>query len=257
MAYQRIKHPRLADTIASELEHMILEGSLAPGQKLPAERELARQFDVSRPSLREAIQQLEARGLLSRRQGGGTYVKASLLQSFEDPLQQLLSGNQEAQFDLLEFRHAIEGIAAYYAALRGTEADFERLRESDELIEQAHSQGDSRQEARAVMQLNIVISEASQNLVLLHLVRGLRDMLEDNIFNNLVLLYRKENVGAKMASHRRQMISAILAGEPEQARNASHKHLAFIEETLLRSRQDNNRAQRAKRRAQQLPRDQE
>jgi GntR family transcriptional repressor for pyruvate dehydrogenase complex len=61
MPYIKITQPKLADAIVAELESMILEGSLQPGQKLPPERELAIQFQVSRPSLREAIQRLEAR----------------------------------------------------------------------------------------------------------------------------------------------------------------------------------------------------
>ena len=67
MTYQRIRQPKLSDVIEQELERLILEGTLSPGQKLPAERELAKQFDVSRPSVREAIQRLEAKHLLTRR----------------------------------------------------------------------------------------------------------------------------------------------------------------------------------------------
>ena len=74
MAYQRVRQPRLADVITERLEAMLLEGSLKPGEKLPPERELAEHFGVSRPSLREAIQKLAARGLLTSRQGGGTFV---------------------------------------------------------------------------------------------------------------------------------------------------------------------------------------
>ena len=75
MSYVKIKQPKLADVIEDRIESMILDGSLELGEKLPAERELAKKFDVSRPSLREAIQRLESKGLLTRRQGGGTYVK--------------------------------------------------------------------------------------------------------------------------------------------------------------------------------------
>ncbi|MGO2167442.1 GntR family transcriptional regulator, partial [Pseudoalteromonas sp.] len=74
----KIKAAKLSDVILQQLENMILEGSLAPGEKLPPERELAKQFEVSRPSLREAIQKLEAKGLVTRRQGGGTFVKNQL-----------------------------------------------------------------------------------------------------------------------------------------------------------------------------------
>lgn len=62
MAYSKIRQPKLSDVIEQQLEFLILEGTLRPGEKLPPERELAKQFDVSRPSLREAIQRLEAKG---------------------------------------------------------------------------------------------------------------------------------------------------------------------------------------------------
>ena len=80
-----VKQAKLSDVILAQLETMILEGSLKPGQKLPAERELAKQFDVSRPSLREAIQKLEAKNLVTRRQGGGTYVSDEILGGLSDP----------------------------------------------------------------------------------------------------------------------------------------------------------------------------
>jgi GntR family transcriptional repressor for pyruvate dehydrogenase complex len=125
-----VKQAKLSDIILAQLEAMILEGSLKPGQKLPAERELAKQFDVSRPSLREAIQRLESKGLLTRRQGGGTYVKEELREQLTDPLFELLNSHPESKYDLLEFRHAIEGFSAYYAALRGTSEDFKKIKTS-------------------------------------------------------------------------------------------------------------------------------
>ncbi|GHZ39499.1 pyruvate dehydrogenase complex repressor [Vibrio cholerae] len=117
MAYQRIRQPKLSDVIEQELERLIVEGTLSPGQQLPPERELAKQFEVSRPSIREAIQRLEAKRLLTRRQGGGTFVSDRIWQSFSDPLLNLLSSHSETQLDLLEARHALEGICAYFAAL--------------------------------------------------------------------------------------------------------------------------------------------
>lgn len=102
MAYSKIRQPKLSDVIEQQLEFLILEGTLRPGEKLPPERELAKQFDVSRPSLREAIQRLEAKGLLLRRQGGGTFVQNSLWQSFSDPLVELLSDHPESQLTCLK-----------------------------------------------------------------------------------------------------------------------------------------------------------
>ena len=66
-----MKKNTLSDQIAEQLENMIADGSLHPGERLPAERTLAERLGVSRPSLREAIKKLSSRGLLTSRQGGG------------------------------------------------------------------------------------------------------------------------------------------------------------------------------------------
>ena len=101
MAYTRSAKSKAFDVIEQQLEHLILEGTPTSGEKLLPERELAKQFDVSRPSLREAIK-IGSKRFLLRRQGGGTLCKITLWQSFSDPLAQLLSGHPESQFDLLE-----------------------------------------------------------------------------------------------------------------------------------------------------------
>ena len=127
MEIGQIKQRRLSDNIVEQLETMILEGTLQPGQRLPAERALAEQFGVSRPSLREAIQKLVAKGLLVSRQGGGNYVAESLGSTFSDPLLHLLENKEDAQRDLLSARQQrvqirralLSSSVALYAALGG------------------------------------------------------------------------------------------------------------------------------------------
>ena len=226
MAYSKIRQPKLSDVIEQQLEFLILEGTLRPGEKLPPERELAKQFDVSRPSLREAIQRLEAKGLLLRRQGGGTFVQSSLWQSFSDPLVELLSDHPESQYDLLETRHALEGIAAYYAALRSTDEDKERIRELHHAIELAQQSGDLDAESNAVLQYQ-------------------------NVRQNFELLYSRREMLPLVSSHRTRIFEAIMAGKPEEAREASHRHLAFIEEILLDRSREESRRERSLRRLEQ------
>lgn len=251
MAYSKIRQPKLSDVIEQRLEFLILEGTLRPGEKLPPERELAKQFEVSRPSLREAIQRLEAKGLLFRRQGGGTFVQQHLWQSFSDPLVALLSDHPESQFDLLETRHALEGIAAYYAALRSTDEDKARIRELHHTIEVAQQSGDLDAESDAVLQYQIAVTEAAHNVVLLHLLRCMEPMLAQNVRHNFELLYARREMLAQVSEHRRCIFAAIVAGMPEQAREASHRHLEFIEEILLDRNREESRRQRSLRRLQQ------
>ncbi|MDO6706466.1 pyruvate dehydrogenase complex transcriptional repressor PdhR [Photobacterium sp. 1_MG-2023] len=251
MTYKRIRQAKLSDVIEQELERLILEGIWSPGHQLPPERELARQFDVSRPSVREAIQRLEAKHLLTRRQGGGTFVSNQLWQSFSDPLLDLLAAHPETQLDLLESRHALEGLAAYYAALRGNEEDFDRIRDCHSRIQEAQQQGDLKSEAAAVMQYLIAVTESAHNLVLLHIIRSLAPLLEQNVYQNFELLNRRPEVVEKVSKHRADIVQAIVSGQPEMAREASHAHLAYIEETLLDLTLEDSRRERSLRRIQQ------
>ncbi|MDN3699035.1 MULTISPECIES: pyruvate dehydrogenase complex transcriptional repressor PdhR [Vibrio] len=251
MAYQRIRQPKLSDVIEQELERLIVEGTLAPGQQLPPERELAKQFDVSRPSIREAIQRLEAKRLLTRRQGGGTFVSEGIWKSFSDPLLDLLSNHSETQLDVLESRHAMEGISAYFAALRGTDEDFARIQACQEQIHAAQDKADVEQESAAVMAFLVALTEAAHNVVLLHIVRSLAPLLEQNVLQNLKLLHRRKDVVDRVSIHRANIVDAIVSGQPEKAREMSHSHLAYIEETLLDLTKEESRRERSLRRIQQ------
>ena len=133
-----VRQRRLADDIVAQLETMILEGTLKAGERLPAERVLAERFGVSRPSAR-GDPEAAAKGLLISRHGGGTFVAESLGSTFSDPLLHLLENNSDAQRDLLEFRHTLEGSCAYYAALRATEVDQKRLTEAFSALQDCYA----------------------------------------------------------------------------------------------------------------------
>jgi GntR family transcriptional repressor for pyruvate dehydrogenase complex len=238
----------LSEIILDQLETMIIEGSLQPGEKLLPERELALQFDVSRPSLREAIQKLEAKGLVIRKQGGGTFVCENLLNGFSDPLFELMSQNRESQFDLLEFRHGIEGMASYYAAMRGTPADFELIQEKHDEIGNSQLEDDFSAEAKAVVEFHLAICAASHNAVILQLARSMSTLLIDNIEQNLTILAKRPDIFSKITDYRKRLLAAIVSGQPQKAWGASHHHLAFIEEVLLKSTQENSRMERSMRR---------
>ncbi|SKA05625.1 transcriptional regulator, GntR family [Oceanospirillum multiglobuliferum] len=249
-SYNRVKQPKISDIIMQQLESMILEGTLKPGQKLPPERELAAQFEVSRPSLREAIQKLTARGLLFSRHGGGTYVSEQIGASFIDPLQELLSSHDEFLYDQLEFRDALEGLSAYYAALRSTEADKQMLTRAYQNLLSVYEKNDPVLEAKVDAEFHMAIAEAAHNVVLLHTLRGLFSMLEKSIVSNLKNLFQKKESRPVLLKQHQAMYDAIMASNPEQARAAAHEHLVFVEDSLLEMRREETRIQRSLRRVQ-------
>ncbi len=252
MGFDQIRQRRLSDDIIERLEGM-------PGERLPAERALAEQFGVSRPSLREAIQKLVAKGLLVSRQGGGNYVVETLGSTFSDPLLHLLENNPEAQRDLLEFRHTLEASCAYYAALRATEVDRERLRVAFELLQSCYSRAGEvsrAEEGEADANFHLAIAEASHNAVLLHTIRGLFDLLKRNVVTNIGGMYKQRTETRDMLiSQHRELYLAIIEGRAEQAREVSRqarevssRHILYVQEVLEEVRQEVQRLARAERR---------
>ena len=163
---------RLADTIANQLEQRILEGSLKPGDRLPPEREFALELGVSRPSLREAMQKLVSKGLLSTRHGGGTFVTDRLEAYFVDPWQDMLKSQPFLHRDLLEFRQMLETQAAALAAERATDVDILRLDAAYAALDEAYTQGDLPACVVADVAFHQAIAEASHNLLIGHLRCG-------------------------------------------------------------------------------------
>lgn len=252
MGFGPVRQRRLSDDIVERLEALILEGSLKSGERLPPERALAEQFGVSRPSLREAIQKLVARGLLVSRQGGGTYVAESLGSTFSDPLLQLLETSEEAQRDLLEFRHTLEGACAYYAAQRATPMDHQRLREAFAALQACYAQppaSDRAEEGLADARFHLAIAEASHNAVLLHTIKGLFDLLKRNVVTNIGGMYaqRGETRDMLMRQHR-ELFEAIIEGRAEEARQIASRHIHYVQEVLSEARQEVRREERARRR---------
>ena len=125
---------RLADHVVEKLLALVQSRGLQPGQRLPAERQLAEDLGVSRTSVREAIQKLVSQGVLSSRRGDGTYVEqasapADWLQDAMAPLAGLLETDPNYRLDVAETRYALETSTAALAAERATEQDKQRIRQ--------------------------------------------------------------------------------------------------------------------------------
>ncbi len=228
-----MKRETLSDRIATQLGTMIAEGGLQPGERLPAERQLAERLGVSRPSLREALKKLASKGLLTSRQGGGTYVKKSLDAGLTDPLLELLHNHPESRFDVLEVRHALDGQAAYYAALRASDEDRYRIQKAFEHMIELHHKGDNPlDEALADAAFHLSITEASHNIVLLHIMRSLFTVLQRSIKHNLDKLYTIPRVFEPLSLQHENLMKAVVEGNPEAARHAAQDHMVFVEESL-------------------------
>jgi GntR family transcriptional repressor for pyruvate dehydrogenase complex len=252
MSFESIKSAKISDSIVSQIEQLILDGILKPGERLPPERELAQEMEVSRPSLREALLKLEAKGLLHSRRGGGTYVVDIVAPTLTDPLVHLLRSHPETTFDILELRHALEEVAAYFAAIRATDADREILRRRFEELGAESGERDPLQDAAADVGFHLAIADASHNVVLIHVMRGLFNLLRSSISFSLEKLHTQHGNYEIVQEHHRQIFEAVMNRDPKTARQAAHRHLAFVEEALREIDRKELREERSQRRLRNL-----
>jgi GntR family transcriptional regulator, transcriptional repressor for pyruvate dehydrogenase complex len=241
-----LRTPKLADALAEHLEQLILEGALRPGEKLAPERELASKLDVSRPSLREALDKLQARGLIETNKAGNFVSR--FLTPMIDPLTSLFQSSEHALKDYLEYRCLIEGEAARLAATRATDVERDAIARCLQKLREAHEANDIAAEAETDAELHMLIYEAAHNLVLLHIMRALYEMLRSDAFYNRSELYAKAGSRDVLLDQHFAIAEAILARDPEAAAAAATAHIRGIASTLKEMREEETRVARALRR---------
>jgi GntR family transcriptional regulator, transcriptional repressor for pyruvate dehydrogenase complex len=235
---------RLSDVVCAQLEKHIVEGKLKPGEALPPERELASRLGVSRPSLREALLKLEARGIVQVRRGGGFAVNDVTAPTITDPLIHLLYLYPQAAEDVLEMRHGLEAVAASLAALRATPANLKKLKAAFVKLDGARARADPLTQADADAEFHLVIAEASHNVALMHVTRGIFNLMRRSVHHSrYALLEEQAENRALLHEQHEAILEAIIAHDPDAARTAAHLHLNFILATL---REMNRKAARGK-----------
>jgi GntR family transcriptional repressor for pyruvate dehydrogenase complex len=211
-----------------QIEVLVLEGILRVGDRLPGERELAKQFDVSRPILREALKVLEGRGLLHSQHGGGTFVADVIGQVFTQPVMELIARHQKATHDYLEYRLEIEGITAEFAARRATEADKALLTRIISAMKVAHQKDDFEEEAAIDVEFHNAIGECAHNIILLHTLRSCYRLLSEGVFYNRALVYNLPGARNQLLTQHVAIYDAVIAANPDAARRAAQVHIDFV-----------------------------
>jgi GntR family transcriptional regulator, transcriptional repressor for pyruvate dehydrogenase complex len=212
----------ISDQVAEQLRQLITSGDFKPGDRIPAERDLALRLGVGRPAVREALRELRAQGLVVTGRGAQGSTVASLpTPSFATPLAPLLGQGAERIIELMEVRSAVEIEAAGLAARRATLEDLHRL----SILLTAPGEIISPEEDVA---FHAAIAEATHNPLFERVIQEPVDLLHDHmaaIFN----AYYKEPGGAYALQQQHDAIrQAIRSGDEHKARQAMRHHLDYV-----------------------------
>jgi GntR family transcriptional repressor for pyruvate dehydrogenase complex len=233
MPFQKVAPEKLSHSVVRQIEELILRGILRPGERLPSERDLAEKLGVSRPSLREAIGELAEAGLLASRAGSGVFVAEVLGSAFSPALVRLFASHEEAVFDYIAFRRDMEGLAAERAARLGSETDLRVIDTIFHKMEAAHQKRDPTDEAQLDAAFHMAIIEASHNVIMLHMLRSMFDLLKDGVFYNRQVMFKNRVTREQLLDQHRAMNEAVQARDPVAARAAVEAHLTYVEQAFI------------------------
>jgi GntR family transcriptional repressor for pyruvate dehydrogenase complex len=224
----------ITDRITERIDTLISTQQLAPGSRLPAEREMARLLGVSRPALREAVKVLAARGQLVVRHGQGVFVGSGEI----DPLRAGMRGLEVSLHELYAMREVLEVPAAGWAAARATPEEIEELSQALAVEEQARTDPiDYGRLGKLDAEFHLLIVELADNRFLGRTLGILQEMLAAGMVTTLTIPGR---VGQSRRDHR-AIFDAIKRQDPEGARAAALAHIqgardAAVERVRLESR---------------------
>ena len=247
MPFTTVQSEKISGAVVRQIEELILRGILRPGERLPPERDLAERLGVSRPSLRDAIGSLQDSGLLTPKPGAGVYVADVLGSAFAPALTQLFARHDEAVFDYLSFRRDMEGLAAERAARLGSDTDLKVVQAVFSKMAATDAKRGAEEDAQLDAQFHTAIIEASHNVVMLHMMRSMYELLREGVFYNRQVMFNQRTTRQVLLDQHRAINDALQARDGAGAKEAVHAHLDYVESSL----HDQQKAQRNEKVAQQ------
>lgn len=222
--FHAIKQKKISSQIVEQVKGLITNGQLKPGDSLPPERELMKVFNVSRPTLREALNMLSTMGFVQMSQRQRTKVKSLTPSNIIEPLRRLLKEDIKTALELVEARSIIETANAQMAAERATEKDIARLENCLEVMRMNMKKETSTREEDA--DFHLAVAEATHNKIQTHLMFSIYDLLKDKI----ELCYHG-SVESILLQHSK-IVAAIKNRDGVMARQGMEEHLAYVEKQI-------------------------
>jgi GntR family transcriptional regulator, transcriptional repressor for pyruvate dehydrogenase complex len=218
--YRTVKTSRLFEQIVQQVEDSILKNQLKPGDQLPAERDLAQRFGVSRTAVREAVKTLREKGLVEAYSGRGTFVTNGTSQAIRQSLDLMIRINQqEGSANLAELRLVLEPEIAGLAATRIEEQLVVTMRESVAVMERNLTDPDAYVEAD--LDFHLALAEAAGNPLILSLLDSIVGLLCEQRSR----IFDVDGGPERGQFHHKRILAAIEAHDSEAARDAMRAHL--------------------------------
>jgi len=223
--YRAVRTSRLYEQIVEQVEQSILKGQLKPGDQLPAERDLAQSFGVSRTAVREAVKTLREKGLVEAYTGRGTFVTNGTSNAIRQSLDLMFRvSQQEGSIHLAELRQVLEPEIAALAASRIEDQLLTTMREAVTAMDRSLQDPDAYIEAD--LDFHLAMAEAVGNPLILSLLDSIVGLLREQRSR----IFSVDGGPERGQFHHKRILQAIERRDPDAARDAMRAHLEQVRE---------------------------
>jgi len=222
--FSPIKNTKVYEQVIDQIRNMIDKGTLKKGDRLPSERKLVEQLQVSRASIREALRALEVIGLIECRQGEGSYIKASFQDNLFEPLSIMFMLEGSNQEEIWELRKILEVEAAGLAAKRIT---LEQLKELKDLTQSFINSENEDINAEIDKEFHYKIAECSGNILIFNILRTVSILVDHFIVDARKLILKHQGNKEILFSQHNEIYLSIEKHDPAAARQTMRTHLDF------------------------------
>lgn len=226
--FKPIATRKIYQYILEQFVGLVSTGALKPGDKIPSERELAESFQVSRPSVREALRVLEIIGLIDIQPGGGAYLKEMELGPFISVVAPLLFSRERFDLELLEFRELIENRAVELIPMPVPQQALEPMERAIGSMERALQLQDPEAGALADIEFHRSLLLASDSFILQKVLELVVSLFEHAIRGGRAVVLEKHEDAQQLLQDHRDIYRALAQADHETAKRLLAQHFRMI-----------------------------
>lgn len=230
MKYKTIQTKKIYEEVTDSLLKMIRSGEFKSGDKLDSVEQMAKNFNVGRSAIREALSGLRALGIVEMRQGEGTYITRFNVSKFAMPVETALLMKREDIKELSEVRKILEVGAAGSASVHYQIEDLQAMKKALQAMQEAKGEGELGE--KADLDFHLAIANATHNQMLINLMGSVSDIMVESMRETRLLLLYSEKGMASLFKEHQLIFKAIKERDANEAQKNMLDHLIGVEEVL-------------------------
>ncbi|MGV1064059.1 FadR/GntR family transcriptional regulator [Clostridium perfringens] len=227
--FKPVKNMKVYEQVVDQIKEMVRVGQIKKGDKLPTERVMAEELQVSRTSIREAMRALEVVGLIESRQGAGNYIREEFDDVLLEPLSIVFMLQNGTNKDIFELREVLELSTIFLSVMRISDEELKKL---GELVERFKTSRDEEENIKIDSEFHSIIVKGANNVLITNLLEGVSELVDKFISEGRRAILSDERNRGKLLDFHEKIYLAIKNRDAYSAYTHMQEHFQLIKENI-------------------------